>query len=145
MNQEITGKQVINGTYGETWVGDYYMDSVTATKGVVTREFATVKKPRQLEDEYKEISRKGEGEVTYSHVDSYDLMMLARTMSEDKQESATIISKLSDPNSEGEERIAYYGCVFPELILADWKAATAGEKTLKFNFVKHEILGQIER
>lgn len=141
----MQGKQVINGTFGECWIEDRYIDSVTACKGTVNREFTEIKKPRQLMDEYKEISRNGEGEVTFSHVDSVDYDIIAKAIKDGRQEDATIISKLADPDSEGEERIVFRGCVFPEVTLADWKAATAGEKKIPFKFTDFDILGSIER
>lgn len=145
MEKAIQGKQIINGTFGEAWIEDRYIDSVIACKGVVKREFTEIKKPRQLFDDYKEISRAGEGEVTFSHVDSLSYNIIAKSIEDGKQESATIISKLADPESEGEERVIFRGCVFPEFTLADWKAATAGEQTIPFKFTDYEIINRIER
>lgn len=141
----LDGKQIINGTFGECWVEDNYIDTVTAVEIKISREFSDIKIPRNLMPGFKEISRSGEGKVTFSHLDSMDFQLLGKAMQEGKQESVTIISKLADPNAMGEERVVVRGCVFPELTLANWKAATAGEKELSFKFNDYEIINQIER
>ena len=141
----VDGKRVINGSYGEVWIEDHYVDTVKKVEITISRDFADINLPRNMMPGFKELSQSGEGTVTFYHIDSYDFQLLAKTMQEGKQESVTIISKLSDPNSFGEERLVVRGCVFNGLPLANWEAASEGEKELSFKFNDWEIINQIER
>ncbi len=68
---------------------------------------------------------------------------LSESFKKGKMMTCKIISNLNDPDAQGQERIALYGCLFDKLILADWEAGKMGEESYSFTFEDWEVLDSI--
>ena len=136
----MESKQVMNGTNGELWMNDSYMAETTAFKAEVTLKKAAVNIVKKLADQYKVIGYEGKGSVKLNKVSSYMIEALNADMKAGKQTQFKIISKLSDPDAIGTERIVIKDAVFDNLILADWEAKKNGEESYNFTFTDWDVL-----
>ncbi|WP_034438822.1 phage tail tube protein [Clostridium ihumii] len=136
-------ENTINGTWGELWIDDMYMSNVIGLQAKVTLETSDIKKTRSLAKHKKVVGYEGKGTVKLNKADSTFIKLMSDNMKKGKQTSCTIISKLSDPDSLGCERICLKDCVFSELTLADWEAKKNGEESIPFTFTDWEPLDLI--
>ena len=136
----MKAQQVMNGTEGELWIDSDYMAQVTEFKANVTIEKTAVNIVKTRFKQYKVTGYDGKGSLKMNKVSSYMLEKLSDNMKAGKQTSCTIISKLSDPDSIGTERVVIKDAVFDSLTLADWTAKKNGEESYNFTFTDWEIL-----
>lgn len=136
-------EKVINGTFGEVWIDDYYLAEVTALEAKVSIEKSDVNQVGTLAKGYKVTGMDCKGTIKLNKVTSYFINLLSENLKAGKTTSCTIISKLADPDSNGTERIKLTGCVFDELALVNWEAAKLAEESLSFTFTGWKILDSI--
>jgi hypothetical protein len=137
-------EQVINGTWGEAWVDDYYVAEVTAFNAKVTPKTETISQSRQLVDGTKIVGLECKGEMKVNKVSSKFITMQSENLKKGKQTEFTMISKVDDPSSLGSERVKLIGCVITEMTLADWEVKKNGEETIPFTFRDWELLDIIK-
>ena len=137
-------EKVINGTYGELWIDDYYLSEVTALEAKVSLEKSEVNQCGRLAKGYKITGIDCKGTIKLNKVTSYFVELLSDNTSNGRQTTCTIISKLADPDSSGTERIKLTGVTFDELTLANWEAKKLGEESIPFTFTGWEIMDSIE-
>lgn len=138
----MAAKQVMNGTHGEVWIDGDYMAQVTECKATVTQKKTAVSIVKVMSDQYKVTGYEGKGSLKMNKVSSYMIKKLSDNMKAGKQTTCTIISKLSDPDAIGTERVVIKDAVFDSLILADWTAKKLGEESYPFTFTDWDILDQ---
>lgn len=136
-------EKVINGTFGEVWIDDYYLAEVTSLEAKVSIEKSDVNQVGTLAKGYKVTGVDCKGTIKLNKVTSYFINLLSENLKAGKTTSCTIISKLADPDSNGTERIKLTGCVFDELALVNWEAKKLGEESLGFTFTGWKILDSI--
>lgn len=136
-------EKVINGTFGEVWIDDYYLAEVTALEAKVSIEKSDVNQVGTLAKGYKVTGVDCKGTIKLNKVTSYFINLLSENLKAGKTTSCTIISKLADPDANGTERIKLTGCVFDELALVNWEAAKLAEESLSFTFTGWKILDSI--
>lgn len=136
-------EKVINGTFGEVWIDDYYLAEVTALEAKVSIEKSDVNQVGTLAKGYKVTGMDCKGTIKLNKVTSYFINLLSENLKAGKTTSCTIISKLADPDSNGTERIKLTGCVFDELALVNWEASKLAEESLSFTFTGWKILDSI--
>lgn len=141
--REIRPEQVINGTWGEVWIDGDYMAEIKGFEAKIAIEYEGIDRPRRLGKARKMLGWEGEGSITFHKVTSRFIKLIAEKLKEGKQVSATIISKLDDPDSLGAERIAVKNATFNDLTLANWEAKTAGEGETAFNYDDYDFLDLI--
>lgn len=137
-------RNVINGSYGECWVGSDYVATVQSLKAEITLEFDDIKKPRKTGKYKKLLEHEGEGELVFKHVSSRLTSMVLENLQNGRQTEVSIISKLADPDAKGDERILIKDAVIGNIPLADWEAAASGEKTVSFTFTEAKFLDEID-
>ena len=137
-------EKVINGTFGELWVNDYYLAEVTGLEAKVTIEKTEVNQVRKLAKGYKITGIDCKGTIKINKVTSYFLNLLSDNVKKGKQTPCTIISKLADPDSDGRERIKLTGVTFDELTLANWEAKKLGEESIPFTFTGWKVMDSIK-
>lgn len=142
-NKTYKEETVINGTYGEVWIDDYYLASLVSFRAVVTMSYAQVVKPTDLWEYNKLVSLSGEGEVVTEKYSSLGFRVMHDKIKEGKTPVCKIVTKLDDPDALGAERIAVKNITFNELALADWAHAEAGKETLTFNFAGYDLIEKI--
>lgn len=140
---ELETQQVINGSWGEVWVESDYMAEAKGIEATIEIEYEDIKKPRNLGTGKKMIGFAGTGSLTFYKVNSRFINLIGASLKEGKQFSASIISKLDDPDALGSERIALKNCTFESISLANWEAATTGEQEVSFSFEDYEPLDTI--
>lgn len=136
-------EKVINGTFGELWIDDYYMSEVTGLQAKVSLEKTEVNQTGTLAKGYKITGIDCKGTVKLNKVSSYFINKLSKNLKAGKTTTCTIISKLADPDSDGMEKIKLTGCTFDEMTLADWEAKKLGEESYAFTFTGWEVMDSI--
>ena len=94
-------EKVINGTFGELWIDDYYMSEVTGLQAKVSLEKTEVNQTGTLAKGYKITGIDCKGTVKLNKVSSYFINKLSENLKAGKTTTFTIISKLADPDSDG--------------------------------------------
>lgn len=136
----MEAKQVMNGTNGEIWMNDIYVAQATAFKAEITLNKAAVNIVKKLANQYKVTGYEGKGTIKMNKVSSLMIQQLNDDMKAGKQTQFKIISKLSDPDAVGTERVVIKDAVFDNLTLADWEAKKNGEESYNFTFTDWDIL-----
>ncbi len=139
----IKPEQVINGTFGELWIDDYYLAEVTGLEAKATLKKTEVTQTGTLYTGYKTTGIEGKGTVKLNKISSFFISKMSENMKAGKETTCTIVSKLADPESTGTERIKLTGCTFDELTLANWEAGKLGEESYSFTFTGWEIMDSI--
>lgn len=143
MPKQYNPKNTINGTYGEVWIDDYYIAEILGLQAKVKVEKTEVKQAMTLAKGYKVTGIEGSGTVKLNKVTSYFTLKLSGEIKQGKTPVCTIISKLSDPDALGCERIQLNGCTFDELTLVDWEAGKLVEESIPFSFTGWELMDVI--
>jgi len=141
--QSYNPQNVINGTYGEIWVDGNYLAEVTSLEAKVTLTKADVNMTGRLMKAQKVTGMEGKGTIKLNKVSSFFITLMNDNMKQGKQTSCTIISKLSDPDALGAERIVLKDCTFDELTLVNWEAKKNGEESIPFTFSDWDLLDVI--
>lgn len=136
----MKAQQVMSGTEGELWIDGDYMAQIIEFKANVTIEKNAINIVKTRFKQYKVSGYDGKGSLKMNKVSSYMLEKMSDNMKAGKQTSCTIISKLSDPDAIGTERIVIKDATFDSLTLADWAAKKPGEESYNFTFTDWEIL-----
>ena len=137
-------EKTINGTFGELWVDDYYLSEVTGLEAKVTLEKTEVNQTGTLAKGYKITGMDCKGTIKLNKVTSYFIEKLSDPIKAGKTPTATIISKLADPDALGTERIKLTGCTFDEVTLASWEAKKLAEESIPFSFTGWELMDTID-
>ena len=141
--ESYTPERVISGTQGEVWIDGFYMAEVTGCEAKMTLKKQEVNQVKVMGGGQKVIGVEGKGTVKFNKVSSHMLVKLAESIKAGKTATATIISKLDDPDAYGVERVALNNCVFDEVTLVDWEAGKLGEESYSFTFSDFELLDTI--
>lgn len=139
----IKPEQVINGTFGELWIDDYYLAEVTGLEAKVTLKKSEVNQTGTLYTGYKVTGIEGKGTLKLNKISSFFISKMGENMRAGKETTCTIVSKLADPESIGTERIKLSGCTFDELTLASWEAGKLSEESYPFTFTDWEPMDTI--
>lgn len=140
MAQSIEAKKVMYGSDGEVWVDGDYMAEVEACKATITYDKIEIKMVKHKGHGYKNTGWTGKGSVKFHHVDSYFVKKYAASAKEGRQVPVTIISKMSDPDAVGEERIALKNVLFDSFDLVNWEVGKPCEDSYNFTFDDYEVL-----
>lgn len=141
--EKFAPEKVINGTFGELWVDDYYLAEALGLEAKVSLEKQEVHQVGTLAKGYKTTGIDCKGTVKLNKVSSYFINLMSENLKKGKTTTCTIITKLEDPDSLGAERIKLTGCTFDELTLANWEAKKLGEESIPFSFTDWELLDTI--
>jgi hypothetical protein len=137
-------EKVLNGTFGELWIDDYYLAEVTGLEAKVSLEKTEVNQVRTLAKGYKVTGIDCKGTIKLNKVTSYFVNLLSKNTMKGKQTVCTIISKIDDPDSDGVERVKLTGVTFDELTLANWETKKLGEESIPFTFTGWKVMDSIK-
>ena len=143
MERTLSPEKVMNGTFGEVWLDDYYLAEVLSLEAKASLEKTEVNQARTLVKGYKVTGIDSKGTLKLNKVTSYFLTKLSESIKKGKVVKCTIISKLADPDSDGIERVKLTGCVFDEITLANWEVKKLGEESIPFTFTGWEVLDYV--
>ncbi|MCQ4637671.1 phage tail tube protein [Anaerovorax odorimutans] len=136
-------RNVINGTSGEVWIDGEYIAEVVALEAKISFKKEEVLQSGNRDPGYKVTGREGKGTIKMNKVSSFFIKKLSEDILNLRTTTATIITKLSDPDGLGTERVELIGCTFDELTLADWEAGKLGEESMPFTFSSFKALDTI--
>ena len=136
----IEAKRVASGTYGEVWWNGDKIAEVCKFESKYTKTREDVPMCQQLATDSKMTSYKGSGSMTlykvYSRWADY-----ADALQEGKDERATMIGKVADPDSpDSAIRVALYNVGFDEIPLVNFEAGKVIQETVPFTFTGHKFL-----
>lgn len=140
----MKANQVINGSYGEVWVDDTEIASVTGLEAVIEIDYEDINVPRKLSTGKKMIGWSGSGSLSFNKVSSFHITRMSRDLKEGKQTYANIITKVDDPDALGAERIALKNVVFEGLTLANWESKAVIAEEVSFFFDDYQLLDTID-
>ena len=143
MERTLSPEKVMNGTFGEVWLDDYYLAEVLSLEAKASLEKTEVNQARTLVKGYKVTGIDCKGTLKLNKVTSYFLTKLSESIKKGKVVKCTIISKLADPDSDGIERVKLTGCVFDEITFANWEVKKLGEESIPFTFTGWEVLDYV--
>ncbi len=141
--KSLKANEVINGTWGEIWYNGQYMANVTAFKAEATAKTTSVPMVQNLTEGQKLTGLERKGEVKFHKINSQITKAMIEELKAGKMPTATIISNLNDPDVNGNERVACYGCMFEKAIIADWEAGKMLEESYSFTYESEEFLDMI--
>lgn len=141
--QKFVSNQVINGTWGEVWLDDEYIGEVVSCKGEVSVSYTDVSMVRSLTAGKKMTKLEGKGSIKLHHVRSNISKMISDRVKRGQTPDFKIITKLSDPDALGTERVVFYHCKFDKTILMDWEVQKNTEESYSFTFEDWDYLDNI--
>lgn len=136
-------ENVINGTWGECWLGNDYLSETTKLKAEIKFKKSEVPMPRKLIPGQKTVSASAEGSMTMQHVNSRMINVITSMIREGKEVKFTITSKLADPDALGVERVVLTGVSFDGMTIIDWERMKEGEREVSFTYEDYEYLEAI--
>ncbi|MDY3973582.1 MAG: phage tail tube protein [Veillonella caviae] len=137
-------QQVMLGTHGELWINGKYMAQVIGFKAEVELTKEAVNQVKTMFEGYKYTGYKGKGNVKLNHTSSFFVTLMADNMKAARQTVCTIISKVSDPDAKGTERVIIRDATFDKLTLTDWSAKKLMEDGIDFTFTDFDFLDTVE-
>lgn len=138
--KDIEARSVIYGTFGELWIDGDKIAEVEEVKATLTSDKIEVKMAMHMTKGYKVVGYTGKGSVKLHKVSSYFIKKLAPSIKAGRQVSCTLISKVSDPDAVGTERVALTGVIFDSVDLINWSVGKLGEESYNFTFQDYELL-----
>ena len=139
----LEAKRIINGTWGEVWLDS---DKVIEAYGIQAKlnfKKEDVQLCGQMGSDKKITGFDGTGSLRMHKANSRMAKKILKEMMEGRDVRFTIITKLSDPDSYGTERVALKGVSFDDLTIADWESGANGKIEAPFTFTKVEYLDMI--
>ena len=132
--------KVINGTYGQVFLGDDEVAEMKAFQAKLEFQKEEIKVAGQMAVDTKLMSYSGKGSLQLHKVNSRMVKTLLEEIKAGKDPRFTLIGKLADPNSNGAERIAIKNVSFDDLTLMDWEVGAIGQSEHPFTATAWEVL-----
>ena len=139
----LDATKVINGTYGQVFLGDDEVAEMKAFQAKLEFQKEEIKVAGQMAVDTKLMSYTGKGSLQLHKVNSRMVKTLLNEIKEGKDPRFTLIGKLADPNSEGAERISIKNVSFDDLTLFDFEVGSVGSLECPFSFTDMETIDLI--
>lgn len=139
----MRSERIMNGTWGKLWMDGHLIAECYKFQAKETYNRDKIAMCGSLKPGFKLTSIDGTGSVGLHKVDSRMLLELRET-TQGRDAVFTLIGKLADPDSRGQERIAFSGVRFDDLTIMDWEAGVTGKTEHPFTFDSYEILDAVE-
>lgn len=136
--------KVINGTHGSCWINGELLSDLESLELKVTLEYEDVNFSEDMGTYRKFLGWTGEGSIVFKKVYSRGINLLAEAVKTGVMPDITINSKLSDPDSYGQERVSVTDVTFNEFLLAKMEQRTLLQEELSFAFGDFDILEAIK-
>lgn len=126
-------KNVLNGTFGEVWVGSEYIDEIIGAEWKMKLDTSPVTRVGTLGKGSKVTGMSGSGTLKCNKTRSFFLNLILTAINEGRTATATVIINQADPDAWGSERVQLNNCVFTE-IGGGFDAGKLGEESIPFEF-----------
>lgn len=140
----ITAGKILNGTFGHVWVDDEKVAELKGLSAKIELETEEVKFCGSLASDRKVTGYKCTGSLKLHKVSSKFQKAMTETLKTGKENRFTIIFKIADPQSDGEERVALKNVAFDDLTIADFEVGALMSVERPFTFTDVEYLDTIE-
>lgn len=144
MQRDVADSQIINGTFGELWINNEYLATVTKFEAKLNMTYADVKRPRDLWKGKKLIELDGNGSFTMEKYSSVGLRHLNDALSKGVIPDIKLMGKLDDPASSGAEKVIFKNVTFNNFTVLSFEHAHAEEESFDFNFRHYELYDYID-
>ena len=136
---KIAGNRVMNGTWGQVWVnGELWMElSAAQAKYAYNKEDVAMCGNMVVDSKVTNV--KGTGSLTVHKVYTRNNTR-SDAILEGRDERATIVMKLADPDAFGAERVALYDVSFDDETIMDFQAGSVSKASYPFTFCRREWL-----
>lgn len=138
-----SAKRVISGTWGEVWLDGDKVGECYGLQAKVSFNKEDVALCGQMAVDKKVTSVSCTGSLKLHKVTSRMAQVIGEWIRNGRDIRFTIVSKLSDPDSYGAERVVLKNVSFDDLTLADWEAKNVGKVEAPFTFTDYEYLDMI--
>ncbi len=139
----MTGNRVISGTWGEVWLNGEHVGECFGMQAKMAMTKEAVNLCGQMAEDSKVVSVKCTGSLKLHKVNSRMAIAIGDKTKKGHDPRFTVISKLSDPDAYGSERIILKNVSFDDLTLADWETAKKGSIEAPFTFTDFSFLDKI--
>lgn len=139
-----SAKRVISGTWGEVWLDGDKVGECYGLQAKVSFNKEDIALCGQMASDKKVTSVECTGSLKLHKVTSRMARAIGTYIRDGRDIRFTIVSKLSDPDAYGAERVALKNVSFDDLTLADWEAKSVGKVEAPFSFTDYEYLDMIE-
>jgi hypothetical protein len=136
-------KRVMSGTWGQLWLDGELVAECYKFQAKVTLNKEDVPQCGVMWTDSKIKGMSGKGSVGLYKVNSRMARLIGEQIRTGRDPRFTIISKLSDPDAYGAERVAVKNVSFDDLALADWEANAFGRVECPFTFGDFEYLDMV--
>ena len=136
--------RVINGSNGTAWINGELLSDVDSLELKVTLDYGDVNFSEDFGTYKKFLGWTGEGSIVFKKVYSRGINLLAEAVKTGKMPEITITSKLSDPDSYGQERVSVTDVTFNEFLLTKLEQRTLLQEELSFAFGDFDVLEAIK-
>lgn len=140
---KLTANRVMSGTWGEVWLNGDYVSECYGLQAKVSFNKEDVNICGQMAVDKKTTSTTCTGSLKMHKVNSRMAIAIGNEIRNGKDVRFTIISKLSDPDAYGSERIVLRNVSFDDVTLADWEVARNGTVEAPFTFTEYEFLDKV--
>lgn len=140
----MNAARIMSGNYGEVWLDNEYVGEAYKLNAKITYNKEDINRCGGMMVDTKVTSQKGTGSMGLYKVSSRMARTIGNSLKNGKDARFTVISKLSDPDAYGTERVMLTGVSFDDLTLADWEAAVVGRVEAPFTFTDYEFLDMVE-
>lgn len=140
MNAKVNAKRIINGTWGEVWIDESdYVGECYGLQAKISLNKEDVNICGSMATDKKVTSMSCTGSMKLHKVNSRMALAIGDKIKKGIDPRFTVMSKLSDPDALGCERIVLRNVSFDDLTLADWEVATNGKVEAPFTFTDYEF------
>lgn len=135
-----SAKRVMSGTWGQVWLDNELVAECYKFQAKVNYNKEDVALCGTMFVDKKVTSVNGTGSIGMHKTNSRMGQIIGQKIRNGEDVRFIIISKLSDPDAYGAERVAVKNVSFDDLTLADWEAKTSGKVECPFTFTDYEYL-----
>ncbi|MER1957926.1 MAG: phage tail tube protein [Solibacillus sp.] len=135
--------RVINGTHGAIWINGQKLAELESFELKVNIEYEDVYFAEDTGKYRKFMGWVGEGSLVLKKVFSRGALLLGDAVKIGKMPDITIVSKLSDPDAYGTERVSVSGVSFNEFLLAKIEQRALLQEEMGFEFADFDLLETI--
>ena len=136
-------KRVLNGTWADLWLGTRKVAELKGANAKVEYKKEDIPQCGIMWTGHKNVAVNGKGSFKINKAFSLMLDEIDQTIVDGKDKRYTIVSKLSDPDAYGEERVRLKNVSFDDLTLMNFEAQKPIEDEIPFTFEGYDILEKI--
>lgn len=136
----IKEAKVFRGTFGRVWINGELYANVKSFEAKATLEFEEVDVAGEFGRHQRYMGYSIEGTMSLYKTDSRVAKMYADAVQSGIIPDVKIISRISDPDSAGTERVEFSEVTFDELMLMKYENKALGEEEIPFKAAAFKYL-----